>query len=476
MGYWDGRDGSAMGLAGRQETKRKRRSREYMLACRNVLFGCTGPGTGDGCASGSRGVGAAAATAAAAEPSAVGRGFEAFRTPGRGAGRESRRGRVVQSDDDGDSSEEAEEGSNDGFVIPDGVVEMEDGAWLETDEEEEEYAFSSGYDDSSGSTEEEEEEEEDDVDDESDFGDYRTPGRDAVTTPRRGGGGGAVAVPAGPPHYIGSTPRTDVSSKVHSAARCKTPDRNFARQRATLSRSWFAAFNREVFGGRLPDDTPLVWNPRLTKTAGMTRMRRKGDPLAGTICRVCEIELSVKVIDDEFRLQKTLLHEMCHVAQFLLDQVSRPPHGREFMKWALIATTRYPELRVTVKHDYKIHAAHRYECVKCARIYARHSKSIDVDKKVCGICKGPLMYTGAADRRGGVVQQRTPNRYNMFIKASYGRVRREQPQLSQKEVFQLLSQEWKSRRTETTSAAKEDNGDENLRTSNGERRTYDSAA
>eukprot|EP00918_Siedleckia_nematoides_P077278 GHVU01168996.1.p1 GENE.GHVU01168996.1~~GHVU01168996.1.p1 ORF type:complete len:134 (+),score=17.16 GHVU01168996.1:189-590(+) len=66
----------------------------------------------EGCECASDGVSAATAAAAttAAAPSAVGRGFEAFRTPGRGAGRGVD---VVESDDD-DSDDEGKGETGDG--------------------------------------------------------------------------------------------------------------------------------------------------------------------------------------------------------------------------------------------------------------------------------------------------------------------------------------------------------------------------
>ena len=58
----------------------------------------------------------------------------------------------------------------------------------------------------------------------------------------------------------------------------------------------------------------------MAKTAGFTRMKTKylSEP-----ARVATIELSSKVIDDEDRLKETLLHEMCHVAAFLIDEVTK---------------------------------------------------------------------------------------------------------------------------------------------------------
>ena len=45
------------------------------------------------------------------------------------------------------------------------------------------------------------------------------------------------------------------------------------------------------------------------------------------------VELSVKVIDNESKLRNTLVHELCHVAAWLVDHVNKPPHGKEFQKW-----------------------------------------------------------------------------------------------------------------------------------------------
>ncbi len=42
----------------------------------------------------------------------------------------------------------------------------------------------------------------------------------------------------------------------------------FARRRVELTGRLYEEWNREVFGGRLPKDLPLVWNPRLLSTAG----------------------------------------------------------------------------------------------------------------------------------------------------------------------------------------------------------------
>ena len=46
-------------------------------------------------------------------------------------------------------------------------------------------------------------------------------------------------------------------------------------------------------------------------------------------CRYgARVELSAKVLDDADRLERTLAHELCHVAAWLLDHVAKPPHGK----------------------------------------------------------------------------------------------------------------------------------------------------
>lgn len=49
------------------------------------------------------------------------------------------------------------------------------------------------------------------------------------------------------------------------------------------------------------------------------------DPSCGRYA--AHVELSSKVLDSRDRLRQTLAHELCHVAAWLLDHVSKPHHG-----------------------------------------------------------------------------------------------------------------------------------------------------
>jgi len=106
--------------------------------------------------------------------------------------------------------------------------------------------------------------------------------------------------------------------------------RAFKQQREKLSMQLFDDYNSKAFDNAL-SLVPVVWSKRLLTTAGLTRLKRKGQ------IKSASIELSVKVIDDLERLRATLLHEMCHAAQWLVDGVAKPAHGDCFKKWARVA-------------------------------------------------------------------------------------------------------------------------------------------
>lgn len=58
------------------------------------------------------------------------------------------------------------------------------------------------------------------------------------------------------------------------------------------------------------------------------------------------MELSVKVLDSYSKLRRTLAHELCHVAAWLLDHTAKPPHGAVFKKWGTRAKAALPEMEV----------------------------------------------------------------------------------------------------------------------------------
>jgi len=151
-------------------------------------------------------------------------------------------------------------------------------------------------------------------------------------------------------------------------------------------------------------------------------------------------------VDAGGRLAATLLHEMCHVAAWLLDGVARPPHGPVFKAHAARASAALPGIPpVTTCHAYRIHAPHAWACVGrvgdsaggCGREYRRHSASIDPARHACGVCRGRLVYLGKDGGGGGggggggqpggaaaaTPTKRPPNEFARFVAARMGAAR-----------------------------------------------------
>ena len=111
----------------------------------------------------------------------------------------------------------------------------------------------------------------------------------------------------------------EMQKDLEDQSRCKSKKLGKL-ERLRLSASCYREFNARIYQGRLPTALEINWNARLTKTAGITRMRRDATG------RHALIELSTKVCDTEVKLRETIAHEMCHVADFILK--GHPAHGK----------------------------------------------------------------------------------------------------------------------------------------------------
>lgn len=223
-------------------------------------------------------------------------------------------------------------------------------------------------------------------------------------------------------------PRRHQPSKQMKMSRSK-----FQLQREQLTKSIFQHFNTTVFEGSL-EKVEVSWSKRLTSTAGLTRLKRI---TRGTITNyIASIELSAKLIDDEARLQSTLMHEMCHAAAWLMDKISKPPHGPCFKKWANLATRRIPGLLVSTTHEYVTNSyKYAWACTNenCDFIIQRHSRSVDVNRHCCGKCKEKLVEVEVPDpeslkqKQGAFVftpkQKRKASRFSLFVKEHSNLVR-----------------------------------------------------
>ena len=261
----------------------------------------------------------------------------------------------------------------------------------------------------------------------------------------------------------------------------------FRRNRQSLAEAIFSEFNRVAFDGKLAS-VEVFWSTKLRTTAGLTRLKKNMTNMRPGIPqeRIASIELSTKVLDSTERLRSTLLHEMVHAAAWVVDGVSKPPHGNCFKKWAKIAMRQIPNVKVTTTHDYEIHFKYAWVSIRvlegwrfnfallnnfffhiqactskgCTFVVKRHSKSVDLNRHCCGKCKGRLVeihpQTGnEADRSP---KQKAPlSGYNLFVKQNSQAVRERlinsqralgmnTPRVSQPEVIKECAKLWKEQK------------------------------
>lgn len=198
----------------------------------------------------------------------------------------------------------------------------------------------------------------------------------------------------------------------------------FNKQKANLATAFVKEVDHKLTGGKITEALAhtggirIEWSKTLLKTAGLAEYRRATQDLTnkdGEVLSVGtyfgKITLADKIITDtckaEYlnldpkdsgidicpdRLHNTIVHEFCHLANFILSGVSKG-HGASFKAWGRKASIAFSHLKVEVKtfHSYEIEYKYGWECVSCKQMYYRHSQSIDVSKNACGECKGKLV-------------------------------------------------------------------------------------
>lgn len=122
----------------------------------------------------------------------------------------------------------------------------------------------------------------------------------------------------------------DCEQEGDATSCCATPP-----QRAYL-RALYTYFNDTRFGGLLPDDVPVRLSSRMTSSLGhmLPGVDGEGRP------RVVEIALSsdLMLVGNGPERVDTLLHEMAHVADYLVD--GNRGHGASWKRWARSAGCR----------------------------------------------------------------------------------------------------------------------------------------
>lgn len=199
---------------------------------------------------------------------------------------------------------------------------------------------------------------------------------------------------------------------------------NFKRLREQLTKRLFKEFNQTIFNNILNADLPVLWDTKMKSKAGSTQCHWRRNS-AGVLFRTSTIRLCPKVLDTTGRLQKTLLHELCHAAAWKEDKNAKG-HGQCWKHWTAKALEIYPELEnIPVLHSYDIHCKYTYKCTRCGNSNHRHSKSIDVTKRNCNRCSGKYQIIINRKNKHGVVSAptRKGNKFALFVKEKYASVK-----------------------------------------------------
>lgn len=139
---------------------------------------------------------------------------------------------------------------------------------------------------------------------------------------------------------------------------------NYKKMRDDLCKYLYKLYNNKIFNNNLPSDMLIEWNVRMRGTAGFCYNKTKRT--LNAVERSSRIVLATKILDAPDRLRDTLVHEMCHAATWLINEVS-DGHGPFWQAWASKAMKAFPELPSIKRcHDYKIATKYTYRCMSCS--------------------------------------------------------------------------------------------------------------
>lgn len=114
--------------------------------------------------------------------------------------------------------------------------------------------------------------------------------------------------------------------------------KNYNQQKYERAKQIFALYNKIVFNNKLTK-VPVIWKSSIVGMtssdieliAGLFKITKLKE--SNCCYYVSEIQLSEKYLTDPELLRTSLLHEMCHAAAWVIDNVYDDDHGEEWQKW-----------------------------------------------------------------------------------------------------------------------------------------------
>ncbi|XP_069896426.1 germ cell nuclear acidic protein [Dipodomys merriami] len=214
--------------------------------------------------------------------------------------------------------------------------------------------------------------------------------------------------------------------------------RNFKHNKNELTQRIYELANTTIFDDKLPKKIEIIWNKKMLHTAGLC--------IANEIQnlkkeRYARIHISLKVCDSAVRIRDTLIHEICHVASWLIDGV-QDSHGDSWKFYAKKCNEIHPELpMITRCHNYRINYKIYYECIQCSARVGRYTKSLNTKRFLCTGCKGTLVMLPLL-RKDGTPIQPYVRPFAMYVKQNYRKVMHEMPHYFHGDVMKKLSKDY----------------------------------
>ena len=88
---------------------------------------------------------------------------------------------------------------------------------------------------------------------------------------------------------------------------------------------------------------------------------------------IVSLKLSLKILNTAERLYHTFLHELCHVANVLIDNVRKAGHGPAWQHWTNKASRVFPNIDKITRLNKKVRVKYRYvySCERCKKRICR---------------------------------------------------------------------------------------------------------
>lgn len=146
---------------------------------------------------------------------------------------------------------------------------------------------------------------------------------------------------------------------------------------AKKAEQWFSYYNDMVFYGKLKNKCYITWDGKLKTTGGHATYLPKTD-------RSC-ITLSVFVCQNEEQMKHVLMHEMCHSANYHIDNCIKAGHSQLFHKWGK-RSKQIVGIKVTQFHQFKVDRNFEYKCNSCGHIHKVVRRNHWTDGSKCKKC------------------------------------------------------------------------------------------